>query len=898
MARLVLLLCLLSPFACRNKEDSATDTGTVIVDTQDTAPVDADDDGYPASTDCDDEDADVFPGAVEVCNDEIDDAVGDTWYADEDEDGYGDPEVTTQDCDGATGYVADDTDCDDTDGAVNPGATEVCNGFDDDCDTLVDDDDPDVDDPGTWYWDVDEDGHGDPDAPTVACELPSGASVEATDCDDSDSEVHPDADEVCNDVDDDCDGLVDDDDPDLSDASTWYLDFDGDGFGNSTFTVDACEAPSGYVDNDQDCEDAYATANPLGTEVCDGLDNDCDGTVDDAATDATTWYSDADGDGYGDSTTGVVDCEAPSDGVEDGTDCDDTDASRNPDTVWYADGDGDGYGDPDTTAASCEAPSEAWVLVTGDCDDGDADTHEGGTEVCGGADEDCDGLTDDDDPTVSDPSTWAQDYDGDGYGGTVTVEACEAPSGYLADQTDCDDGEASTYPGATELCDGVDQDCDGTADNDATGGSTWYDDTDGDGFGDPAAATVSCEQPSGTVADDSDCDDADAAVNPDAAEVCNDVDDDCNGWTDADDPGVTDAVTFYADSDGDGHGVSTYTTEACEAPSGYVDNADDCDDLDAAVSPDAAEVCNGLDDDCSGAADDDDPGLTDPTTFYGDDDGDGYGETTDTATGCEAPSGYVESPDDCDDTDTSIHPGAAEQCDSTDHDCDGDAGLSSCTDCAALLGVDSTLTDGVHTIDLDGDGGQEAFDVTCDMSTDGGGWTLWWWKEASDPFTSVTDTLADDLWDCDPSSDGLCLGTIPVDAPSELLVTNHFGDWAVWEFDGSSTSDAALAAFTQRTEQAIGAVCGVAWNPVVQSGAMTDDPYHCDETNNQGSDNCDCFWYDEYDGVWSFYLDDDTGWAETAFGAGIDNSGSYGVDSLETEYRYHDTSFGLWMYWR
>jgi hypothetical protein len=102
------------------------------------------------------------------------------------------------------------------------------------------------------------------------------------------------------------------------------------------------------------------------------------------------------------------------------------------------------------------------------------------------------------------------------------------------------------------------------------------------------------------VGDDSDCDDADAAVNPDEAEICNDIDDDCDGLTDADDSDVSDAVTYFIDHDGDGYGSGEYTELACDPPTGFVTDETDCDDLDSEVHPDAAEICNGVDDNCDG----------------------------------------------------------------------------------------------------------------------------------------------------------------------------------------------------------------------------------------------------------------------------------------------------------
>jgi hypothetical protein len=391
--------------------------------------------------------------------------------------GTGDGDPANTDADG-DGYNADE-DCDDGDANVHPGATETCNEIDDDCDDEVDEDVL-----RTFYADADDDGYGDELAPTAACARPTGHADSGTDCDDTDEEIHPAAVERCNGIDDNCDGEIDEDV-----LATWYADTDQDGYGDPEAPLDECDPPDGYVSDNTDCDDDFDDTWPGADEVCDERDNDCDGAVDEDVT--TTFWADVDGDGYGDA------------------------ASQND---------------------ACAQPS-GFAPEAGDCDDGEADINPGATEICDAIDNDCDGDIDDADASVdlSTGGTWYDDSDTDGYGdAAAATTACTQPTGSVTDATDCDDTDIAVNPAATEVCDTIDNDCDGDIDDadasvDLSTGSTWYADTDGDGFGDSASTSVACDEPTTFVGDATDCDDTDGTVYPGATELCSDDDLDCDG---------------------------------------------------------------------------------------------------------------------------------------------------------------------------------------------------------------------------------------------------------------------------------------------------------------------------------------------------------------------------------
>jgi hypothetical protein len=661
---------------------TAADSGEAVFD--------GDDDGFGAEEDCNDSDSAVHPGGVEVCdgvdNDcdgEVDEEVLQTYYEDGDGDGFGDPEQALEACSVPDGAAANGSDCDDAHELSYPGAAEICDGLDNDCDGNIDDNDV-----IPWYADADGDGFGDPEAVVESCSQPDGTVANGEDCDDEHPEVSPDGEEVCDELDNDCDGDVDE-----GTLRTYYEDRDEDGYGVGEAIVEACSLPAGYSEESGDCDDADEDFHPGADEsdCADPNDYNCDGSV---------GYADADLDGY----AACQECDDRSDEINpaateicDGVDndcdtyTDDADPSLDSSTAstWYDDDDADSYGDVSDARLACEAPS-GWVADATDCDDRASAVHPAATEICNDIDDDCDSLVDDADSSLdlSSGLTWYGDADSDGHGSPASaVLACDLPSGASSLGDDCDDSSAAVHPGATELCNEIDDDCDSLVDDadsdlDLSSASTWYSDADGDGWG-GSTSSRSCDAPASSSASTGDCDDREDAVYPGAAEICNDIDDDCDSLVDdADlDVDLSTGSDWFVDADSDGHGDAERGEPSCDAPTGSVALADDCDDSSALVSPDAVELCNDIDDDCDTFIDDadGDVDLASATLWYDDDDSDSYGDPLDSMRSCDLPSGHVSNDDDCDDTSASISPADAEICDSIDNDCDrliDDADLS------------------------------------------------------------------------------------------------------------------------------------------------------------------------------------------------------------------------------
>lgn len=266
--------------------------------------------------------------------------------------------------------------------------------------------------------------------------------------------------------------------------------------------------------------------------------------------------------------------------------------------------------DPDTDMDVRDTRDGDTDAPDGDTDMNDADTYDA---------EDCDP---DGDP--SDKPLWYPDEDGDGYGDEETSRrSCTKPGpNYIMGQGgDCNDMSATVNPEGDEECNGEDDDCDGETDEGVK--VTWYEDDDEDGFGNPDRSILACNFAPGFVQNPDDCDDEDPDENPDATEVCDLKDNNCNGQVDE---GLA-KETYYQDNDGDGYGNANSTMDACKQPPGYTEVPGDCNDTEFSVNPDGKEAyfnssgqfvnncIGGLDEDCANGPDD--------AIACGDDDGDG-----------------------------------------------------------------------------------------------------------------------------------------------------------------------------------------------------------------------------------------------------------------------------------
>jgi hypothetical protein len=381
----------------------------------------------------------------------------------------------------------------------------------------------------------------------------------------------------------------------------------------------------------------------------------------------------------------------------------------------------------------------------------------------------------------------------------------------LACVTDDDDPPVDTGPDCfEEICDGLDNDCDGEIDEDASDMVLWYLDEDSDGYGDEPI--TACDQPSGTVTVAGDCDDNAPQVNPSAPELCNGIDDNCDEVVDLD---AEDLQVFYQDSDGDGYGDAALTSEGCEAPSGYVERSDDCNDREAAIHPDAVEECNLQDDNCDGTVDE---GF-EQADYYRDWDGDGAGNPDAVVQACMQPSGYVSDGTDCDDYDDTIYPASVEWCDDQDNDCDGEVDEDPVDAVAGFLDADGDGFGGAASaFGCEGDG-VSLSDADCD---DGDSEIH---PDARERCRDGVDNNCDEVVDfCEMDiSDAFFLGSLEIGSPVEycspLATADYDGDGVTDVVCGHSNANNVLG-----SDGAYGAayvVSGAAWSASAPVTATT-----------------------------------------------------------------------------
>jgi len=329
--------------------------------------------------------------------------------------------------------------------------------------------------------------------------------------------------------------------------TTFYADVDNDKFGNLTDTKQACTLPQGYVSNSQDCSDSKANVNPTATEVCDGLDNNCKGGVDEGA--LPIYFKDNDGDGFGKASESITlqTCTAtpPAGYVANGLDCNDA-AIGITINIYYLDEDGDGFGNASAKKQACELP-EGYVGDSQDCNDRVKDINPDEAEVCDGFDNNCAAGIDE-----------PFDSDNDGF---FNQTLCAKVAAYK-DKLDFNDNSAISYPGASEICDGLDNNDDAATDNIKNSIN-------------PTITKCAC---SGLSA-------SDVATQKKKDETANGIDDNCDGKR----------LKEEEDADSDGFGIFQ----------------GDCNDESTGINPNAIEICTDkIDNNCNGEIDDVAEGCT------------------------------------------------------------------------------------------------------------------------------------------------------------------------------------------------------------------------------------------------------------------------------------------------
>jgi streptogramin lyase len=492
-------------------------------------------------------------------------------------------------CQGATGWSP----CD----ALKP-SVETCDGIDNECNGEIDDGFPDADGDGEAncvdpdddndsllddedncpqhanadQYDLDQDGEGN------ACDLDDDddGDPDENDCYPLNPDAHHGAVEICDGLDNNCNSQVDE----------GYPDSDEDGLGD-------CVDPDDDNDDDPDETDC----NPLNPnvyngaqEACDGLDNDCNGKIDEG-------FQDKDGDGVAD----CVDVDSDDDGDPDQTDC----APFDPNVHSFAFEACDGYDNNCNTQvdegyADFDQDGQANCIDTDDDNDGDPDVTDcaplnpnassKSLEICDGSDNNCNDKVDEGFPNS----------DGDGEADCIDNDDDNDDD---PDIVDCAPLDPTINHNAKEVCDGKDNDCNSLLDEPGAGGcNSFYKDKDDDGWGMANKSQCLCA-PSDeySATQPGDCDDSTWAINPDGTEVCNNQDDDCDGITD--NTGALGCKDYYMDLDSDGYGAGVPSCICWPNDTYTTLNVGDCNEENPAIHPNVKELCDNIDNNCNGEID-------------------------------------------------------------------------------------------------------------------------------------------------------------------------------------------------------------------------------------------------------------------------------------------------------
>jgi hypothetical protein len=482
----------------------------------------------------------------EVCDGKDNDCDGDTdeGFADTDNDGDADCLDLDQDGDGLPN-LTDNCPLDPNPEQFDSDGDEVGDVCDDDddgdgvpdgvdnCPTIANPQQQDLDADGLGNsCDDDDDGDNDPDA---------------TDCSPLDPAISISGTETCGPADEDCDGSTNE--VGAIGCTDYFKDADKDGVGDATDKQCSCAPVAPYTALvGGDCNDLEASVGPGGSEKCDGLDNDCDGDIDEP---------------------GATGCLS-----------------------FLFDGDGDGYGQSGVSQCRCAPGAGYTATAGGDCVDDSSAINPGVSEQCNGFDDNCNSAIDEE--GANGCLVYHLDIDTDGFGQTASAKCLCGPSGQFSAiiAGDCNDLAPETNPAQTEKCGGADENCNGVANEvGAVGCQVYFADSDKDTFGAGAGACLCEASATFTATNSSDCDDLDSAVNPAAGEICDGKDNNCAAGTDE-----------GCDDDGDDFCDSAMTT-VVPAPPACPNGGGDCDDTKASVRPGATEICNGLDDNCGSGID-------------------------------------------------------------------------------------------------------------------------------------------------------------------------------------------------------------------------------------------------------------------------------------------------------